>query len=702
MKKIFLICSVLCAMVGNCFAQVPVQQPYPVAPALQNIAEVEAYVGNTDPGIGNGTPITIPTGVTDATATNTTLNFTAQPNGVQFLYIRSKDVNGRWSLTNYKLFTVGNFNYPVAPSLQNIAEVEAYVGNTDPGIGNGTPIAIPTGTTDATTTNTTLNFTAQPNGVQFLYIRSRDVSGKWSLSNYKLFTVGNFNYPVAPALQNIAEVEAYVGNTDPGIGNGTPITIPTGVTDATATNTTLNFTAQPNGVQFLYIRSRDVSGKWSLSNYKLFTVGNFNYPVAPVLQNIAEVEAYVGNTDPGIGNGTPITIPTGTTNATATNATLNFTAQPNGVQFLYIRSRDVSGKWSLSNYKLFTVGNFNYPVAPVLQNIAEVEAYVGNTDPGIGNATPITIPTGTTNAVVTNTTLNFTAQPNGAQFLYVRSRDVSGKWSLTNYKFFTVGVFGYPLTPITPPNIGNLEYYVDNDPGFGNGTPITVSGTLTDVQLNNINIAIASTLTTGSHIFHIRSKQNPWSLDNAITFNVGTVTPVNWLYVKAQLQNNNSLVNWATASETNTKSFDIEWGTNGLNFTKLGEVSAAGNTNVGSNYNFTHPNPASGFNYYRVKQVDLNGDFKYSTIVKVLYNKNIKQTMVAPNPVADILNVIETQSVFVKSITIVDGKGAIVIQKSINAEEQVLSIPVSQLAKGQYVIKVQYKNEAKSYGFMKN
>jgi flagellar basal body rod protein FlgF len=619
MKKIFLIYSVLSALVGNCLAQVPVQQPYPVAPALQNIAEVEAYVGNTDPGIGNGTPITIPTGVTNATAANTTLNFTAKPNGVQFLYIRSRDVSGRWSLTNYKLFTVGNFNYPVAP-----------------------------------------------------------------------------------ALQNIAEVEAYVGNTDPGIGNGTPITIPTGVTDATATNTTLNFTAQPNGVQFLYIRSKDVSGKWSLSNYKLFTVGNFNYPVAPALQNIAEVEAYVGNTDPGIGNGTPITIPTGVTNATATNTTLNFTAQPNGVQFLYIRSRDVSGKWSLSNYKLFTVGNFNYPVAPVLQNIAEVEAYVGNTDPGIGNATPITIPTGTTNAVVTNTTLNFTAQPNGAQFLYVRSRDVSGKWSLTNYKFFTVGVFGYPLTPITPPNIGNLEYYIDNDPGFGNGIPITVSGTLTDVQLNNINIAIASTLTTGSHIFHIRSKQNPWSLDNAITFNVGTVTPVNWLYVKAQLQNNNSLVNWATASETNTKSFDIEWGTNGLNFTKLGEVSAAGNSNVVSNYNFTHPNPASGFNYYRVKQVDLNGDFKYSTIVKVLYNKNIKQTMVAPNPVADILNVIETQSVFVKSITIVDGKGAIVIQKSINAEEQVLSIPVSQLAKGQYVIKVQYKNEAKSYGFMKN
>jgi flagellar basal body rod protein FlgF len=617
MKKIFLICSVLFAMVGNCFAQVPVQQPYPVAPALQNIAEVEAYVGNTDPGIGNGTPITIPTGVTNATATNTTLNFTAQPNGVQFLYIRS-----------------------------------------------------------------------------------RDVSGKWSLTNYKLFTLGNFNYLVAPALQNVAEVEAYVGNTDPGIGNGTPITIPTGTTNATATNTTLNFTAQPNGVQYLYIRSRDVSGKWSLSNYKLFTVGNFNYPVAPALQNIAEVEAYVGNTDPGIGNGTPITIPTGTTNATATNTTLNFTAQPNGVQYLYIRSRDVSGKWSLSNYKLFTVGNFNYPVAPALQNIAEVEAYVGNTDPGIGNGTPITIPTGTTNAVVTNTTLNFTAQPNGAQFLYVRSRDVSGKWSLTNYKFFTVGVFGYPLTPIAPPNIGNLEYYVDNDPGFGNGTPITFTAS-NNVQLNNIPISISGTLTNGTHVFHIRSKQNPWSIDNARSFSVGGVVPLTWSYINAILQNGQTLVNWATEQEINTSKFEIERSLDAVRFDKIGEQLAAGNSTTLKKYEHKDAQPAIGFNFYRVKQIDVDGRHTYSAVVKVLHTKNIKEAFIAPNPVVDIVNLVEPLAVFINNIEVYDSRGAMVLSKSIKSKVQLYSLTVSTLPKGNYILKVNYENSTKSIGFVK-
>jgi Secretion system C-terminal sorting domain len=700
MKKIFLIYCVLCSLVGNCFAQVPVQQSYPVAPAIPNVAQVEAYVGNTDPGIGNGTPITIPAAVTNATATNTTLNFTAQPNGVQFLYIRSKDVNGRWSLTNYKLFTVGNFNYPVAPALQNVAEVEAYVGNTDPGVGNATPITIPAGVTDATVTNTTLNFTAQPNGVQFLYLRSKDVNGRWSLTNYKLFTVGNFNYPVAPALQNVAEVEAYVGNTDPGVGNGTPITIPAGVTDASVTNATLNFTAQPNGVQFLYIRSKDVNGRWSLTNHKLFTVSNFNYPVAPAIQNITQVEAYVGNTDPGIGNGTPITIPTGVTDATVTNTTLNFTAQPNGVQFVYLRSKDVNGRWSLTNYKLFSVGNFGYPATPAVQNITQVEAYVGNSDPGFGNGTPITIPTGVTDATVTNTTLNFTAQPNGVQFVYLRSKDVNGRWSVTNYKLFNVGNFGYPVTASVPPSIGNLEYYIDNDPGFGNGRPITFAAS-NNVQLNNINIVIPGVIGTGTHTFHIRSKQNPWSIDNARTFTVGGVVPLTWSYITAILQNGQTLVSWGTEQEINTNKFEIERSLDGARFNKIGEQLAAGNSNTIKKYEHIDTRPVIGFNFYRVKQIDADGRFSYSAIVKVLNTKNIKEAFIAPNPVIDMVNLVEPEAIFINSIEMYDSRGAVVLRKNINSQVQLYSLPVSTLPKGNYVLKVNHKKGAKSIRFIK-
>jgi Secretion system C-terminal sorting domain len=700
MKKIFLIYCVLCAFVQMCVAQVPPQQPYPATPAIVNVAEVEAYVGNTDPGVGNGTPITIPTGATNATANNVTLNFTAQPNGVQFLYIRSRDVNGRWSLTNYKLFTVGNFNYPTAPTVANVAEVEAYVGNTDPGVGNGTPITIPTGVTDATATNATLNFTTQPNGVQFVYLRSRDVFGRWGLTNYKQFVVGNFNYPTAPAVANIAELEYYVGNTDPGNGNGTNITIPTGTTDATATNTTITLPVLPDGIQTLYLRSRDVFGRWSLVNYKQFITGLYNYPTAPPLANVAEVEAYVGNTDPGFGNGTPITIPTGVTDASAVNATLNFTAQPNGSQFVYVRSRDVFGRWSQTNYKLFIVGNFTYPTAPTLANIAELEYYVGNNDPGFGNGTNITIPTGVTDATAINTTITFPSQANGVQYLYLRSRDVFGRWSETNYKQLLVGQLNYATPLNAAPTVGNLEYFIDNDPGFGNGTPIAVTPN-TNLQLTNVPITIPSTLSIGIHNFHIRSKQNPWSIDNAKTFNVGGVVPNTWSFITAKLQAAQTLVSWGTEQEINSLKFDVERSIDGVRFIKIGEQQAAGNSSSLKTYNFIDTKPETGFNYYRIKQIDVDGSVHYSAIVKVLNIKNIKEAFIAPNPVVDVINLVEPIATDINTLEVYDSKGTLILRKVVNSTVQLYSLPVTNLPTGKYVLKINYEKSTKSIVFVK-
>jgi ribosomal protein L7Ae-like RNA K-turn-binding protein len=700
MKKIFLIYCLLCALVKMCFAQVPVQQPYPTTPILPNVAEVEAYVGNTDPGIGNGTPITIPTGTNNATATNVTLNFTAQPNGVQFVYVRSRDVLGRWSLTSYKQLVVGTLNYPTAPTVPNVAEVEAYVGNTDPGFGNATPITIPTGVADATATNTTLNFTAQPNGIQFLYIRSRDVLGRWSVTNYKQLVVGNINYAAAPILPNVAALEYYVGNTDPGSGNGTNITIPTGLTNVTATNTTITFPATPDGTQTLYLRSRDVLGRWSIVNYRNFVAGFNNYPTPPALPNVLNLEAYVGNTDPGFGNGTPISIPTGVTDATVSNVTFNFPALTNGSQFLYVRSRDVIGRWSQTNYKLFSVGSFNYPVSPPLSNIAELEYYVGNNDPGFGNGTNITIPTGVTDATATNTTITFPAQPNGIQYLYLRSRDIPGKWSATNYKQFLVGQLNYSTAPATPPNIGNLEYYVDNDPGFGNGTAISFPAA-SNVQLTNISTLISGTLTNGTHTFHIRSKQNPWSLDNAKTFIVGAPVPLTWGYITAALQNGQTLVSWATQQEINTSKFEIERSINAIQFEKIGEQLATGNSTTLKEYQHKDAQPAIGFNYYRIKQIDLDGRFNYSTTVKVLNNKNIKEAFIAPNPIADMINLVEPFVRQINLLEVFDSRGTVVIRKNVNSKVQVYSLPVPNLLKGNYVLKITYDNDVKSISFIK-
>jgi Secretion system C-terminal sorting domain len=347
------------------------------------------------------------------------------------------------------------------------------------------------------------------------------------------------------------------------------------------------------------------------------------------------------------------------------------------------------------------VGGFGYPASPSAGgNIVQAEYFTGTADPGIGNASPLPIPTGT-DVTASNVNITIPALANGNQDLYVRTQDVNGKWSLTNFKQYTVGIFGYPLVAAAAPSIANLEYYVDADPGFGNGTPIIVSGTLTDVQLNNIPITISGSLTNGSHVFHIRSKQNPWSLDNAVSFIVGNPLPVNWLFVKAQLLNNATAVSWVTAQENNSSRFEVEHSIGNNNFTKIGEVIAAGNSTSVTNYSFAHTQPVNGFNYYRIKQIDVDGKFKYSVVVTILKKDNLTQTIIAPNPVKELLHVVETKEIFIGTAEIYSAAGSLVLRKPINTKLQVYSLPVSNLPKGTYVLKINYKDYVKTYQFIK-
>jgi hypothetical protein len=331
----------------------------------------------------------------------------------------------------------------------------------------------------------------------------------------------------------------------------------------------------------------------------------------------------------------------------------------------------------------------------------QVEYFIDNNDAGFGNCTPITI-TPNTNIANLNANINVTGLPPGVHRLFIRSKDADGKWSLTNLSIFdNSAVMPYPVAAGAAPPISNMEYYIDSDPGFGNATAITVPGNSGDISNYAISISFSGTLPNGPHYLYIRSRQNPWSITNVVPFNVGFPLPLSWSFVKAQLINNQTLVSWATLQENNTGKFEIEHSTDGSNFVKAGEQAAAGYSSTQRNYNFTHLHPATGFNYYRIKQIDNDGAFKYSAIVTVLKKDDLKQTIIAPNPVKDMLHVVEPAQTFIESAEIFSTSGSLLLRKTINADVQVYSVPVSNLASGVYLIRINYKNESRSYRFVK-
>lgn len=265
----------LMALMYWCIAAIA-QQPYPTAPpAPANIVRLE-YVTDANIPYGSGTSISVTPG-TNLANVNVALDLAGVPAGVRTLYIRSQDATGKWSITNLQTFFYGSIPaYPTASASANIVRLE-YVLDANIPYGSGTPILVTPGT-NLSNLNVPLDLTGVPPGIRTLYIRSQDATGKWSITNLTTFSNGNAPaYPVASALQNIVQLE-YVLDANIPYGSGTSIPVTPG-TNISNLNASIDLSSLPLGPHTLYLRSKDASGKWSITNVQSFSNGSApNYP----------------------------------------------------------------------------------------------------------------------------------------------------------------------------------------------------------------------------------------------------------------------------------------------------------------------------------------------------------------------------------------------------------------------------------------
>ena len=189
---------------------------------------------------------------------------------------------------------------------------------------------------------------------------------------------------------------------------------------------------------------------------------------------------------------------------------------------------------------------------------------------------------------------------------------------------------------------------------------------------------------------------------NSPTATVSITLPVVISSFTAEKANNTTLVKWTTASEINSKNFEIQRSIDGKLFTTIGSVEAKGNSTITSNYSFVDANPFVGINYYRLKQVDQNGKYTLSAVKQVSFDNGGKFIVnIYPNPVADILNVRLTNGE-AKQIRIVSTLGKVLYSTEVIAANGVTQIPVSNLSKGTYFVEVITNNNRAVEKFIKN
>ena len=95
-----------------------------------------------------------------------------------------------------------------------------------------------------------------------------------------------------------------------------------------------------------------------------------------------------------------------------------------------------------------------------------------------------------------------------------------------------------------------------------------------------------------------------------------------------------NLLSWKTEKEVGVDKFVIEKKAGNSAYSRIGEVSAAGNSPTGHAYQYEDPYPLTGDNYYRLRMINDDGSFTYSNTI-VLGRAGNESITVYPNPVID-------------------------------------------------------------------
>lgn len=168
--------------------------------------------------------------------------------------------------------------------------------------------------------------------------------------------------------------------------------------------------------------------------------------------------------------------------------------------------------------------------------------------------------------------------------------------------------------------------------------------------------------------------------------------PVELISFNASFTDPDVVLTWQTASEANSAFFIIEQSADARHFKEIGRHEAAGNSATILNYRFTDRKPASGTNYYRLKQVDFDGRFSYSSIKSVTTNWQNSVLKINPVPVLKgepLRLMFRHKQAEVAIIILLGASGKVWLKKEVKSTgylEEILD--THQLKPGMYILQI--------------
>ncbi len=147
-------------------------------------------------------------------------------------------------------------------------------------------------------------------------------------------------------------------------------------------------------------------------------------------------------------------------------------------------------------------------------------------------------------------------------------------------------------------------------------------------------------------------------------------------------------VHFTTTTERDNAGFVIERSADGRNFDAIGNIAGAGNSDGVKHYTFIDENPLKGIGYYRLKQMDFDGQFSYSPL-HAAFVGGVNEVLLSPSPGNGLMQAQLGQALDADTAwQIVDMTGRVALSGQAASETLTFSIDATALPTGRYTLRM--------------
>ena len=310
----------------------------------------------------------------------------------------------------------------------------------------------------------------------------------------------------------ITDAEYFFNSEDLGPGNNSSLTVSESGGIATATGSNLSTAGLGSGIQLIYSRLYDNQYGWGAKRGRRFLVTS-----TATDYDITAAEYFFDDNDNGAGSNTALSVSSSNGIATATGTNLVTDGLASGLHIIYSRFYANNHGWGATRGISFLITHEETEFT-----ISGAECFI-DSDPGAGQGTSLNVTLSNGTATATGSNLATNGLSAGFHIIYSR-------FYADNYGWGAPRGVPFIITSTTPANsITAAEYFIDSDPGVGQGTALTLGGTTTQVSLNE-QIDLTDE-TAGLHSISIRlfSPEAGWGSPRSALFNVSSETAVTFI-----------------------------------------------------------------------------------------------------------------------------------------------------------------------------